>query len=546
MTSFRFATRRLRYALHRPIYATGLYRLTLPRRARAAISFMPADLWPGNSNRGDMIAEGNFEYGGKIIRDAEAPWLAAGVADDWRADVSRFEWLRDLRASGGEAARARARALVQRWMESYDGQWNALTWRPDVTGARLANWLSHYEFVANGASAEFLDTLNRSLVRQVRHLKRTACFAEPGLPRILALKGLILSSLAWGVDRKLKRRIQLLEHEIAEQILADGGHVSRNPENLLEFLRHLVDIRGALRDAQIEVSSTLQTAIDRIAPMLRFFRHGDGGLALFNGGRENEGWLVDVALTRSEARGKPLESAPHSGFERLTANRTLLLVDTGLPAPMGYDRDAHAGTLSFEMSVGKERLVVNCGAYRGDNASWRTAQRTTAAHSTLTVEDNNSAEILAKGGIGKRGNPATTGRKEADDNIWLDASYDGYRSTLGVSHTRRLYLSASGGDFRGEDSLEGKGNHKFSVRFHLHPTVRASLIKDGNAVLIRLPSGTGWRFRASGGVITLQESVYLGQDNEIKRSEQIAVSSATRDGEGLVKWAFSRLSEEAD
>jgi uncharacterized heparinase superfamily protein len=278
--------------------------------------------------------------------------------------------------------------------------------------------------------------------------------------------------------------------------------------------------------------------------MLRFFRHGDGGLVLFNDSREEEGWFIDVVLTRSEARGKPLESAPHSGFERLTANRTMVTMDVGGPPPKGYDAMAHAGALSFEMSVGKERMIVNCGAHHGDSTAWITAQRTTAAHSTVTVEDVNSAEILDAGGFAHRPIDLSSNRKESDGDIWLEATHDGYRRSFGLVHSRRLYLGANGGDLRGEDTLTGEGNHKFVVRFHLHPDVRASKVQEGNAILLRLPGGSGWRFRASGGVIALQESVYLGSGSKVRRTEQIAVSSATQLGKGQVKWAFSQLSSD--
>src|SRR3546814_8791561 len=98
---------------------------------------------------------------------------------------------------------------------------------------------------------------------------------------------------------------------------------------------------------------------------LRLLHHGDGGRALFNG--SNEGWDLQIGrvLQRASIVKGPLQSAPSSGFQRLQSGRTLVLVDCGRPPPPGYDRLAHAGTLSFEMSVGRERLIVNCGAQGG-------------------------------------------------------------------------------------------------------------------------------------------------------------------------------------
>jgi uncharacterized heparinase superfamily protein len=531
------------YAFMRLVYGSKLYRLTLPRHAVMPTGHIPTDMWPGDANRGAVIVNGDFELAGNAIRDAEAPWLAHGVSADWLATVSTFDWLRDLRAAGNEAARLRGRELIRRWIDTH-GEWNQIAWQPGELGARVANWIGHCEFLIGGSDASFQQAYYRSLVRQSRHLSRVARYAAPGKPRILALKGLIFSSLAFDNSKVLERSLSGLNEEIERQILGDGGTVMRNPSCQLDYVRHMIDIRSALRNGQQEVPHWIQTAIDRMAPMLRFFRHGDGGLALFNDSREEEGWLIDVVLTRSEARGKPLESAPHSGFERLTADRTTLIMDVGSPPPKGYDSMAHAGALSFEMSVGKERLVVNCGAHHGDSPAWITPQRTTAAHSTVTVEDVNSAEILENGGFNHRPVKLSVDRKEAEGDTWIEATHDGYQRAFGLVHSRRLYLAANGGDLRGEDTLTGEGNRKFVVRFHLHPDVRASMVQEGNAILLRLPSGSGWRFRASGGVMALQESVYLGSGNSVKRTEQIAISSATQLGTGQVKWAFSQLSSE--
>lgn len=528
-------------ALAAPVFATPVWRWTLNGRRPQPTGFVPAENWPGDAARGTAIVRGDLPFAGHTVHAFDGPWERAGTGAAWRIEANRFDWIRDLRAVGGEAARARARGLVWSWIDT-GRRWNSLAWRPDVLGTRIANWIGHGEFLLAGADDDFVEGFWESLARQARHLARVQGMAAPGAARIETLKGLIFAALAMAPLRgRLPRWLGRLEEELAAQVLGDGGHIERSPAVQLRVLRHLVDIRAALRDAQEVTPDGLQTAIDRMAPMLRFFRHGDGGLALFHDSDEAELWLIDVVLTRAEARGKPLESAPHSGFERLNVNRTLLIMDTGLPPPPGLDAHAHAGPLAFEMSVGKERLIVNCGAHAGGDAAWRDAQRATAAHSTVTVEDVNAAELLPGGGLGYRPTRVTVDRREADGAVWINAQHDGYARTFGLVHHRRLYVAAGGGDVRGEDTLEGDGEHKFAVRFHLHPAVRASLVQEGSAVLLRLPGGGGWRLRATGGPIALQESIYLGRAGETKRTEQIVISAATQGGQGQVKWALGRL-----
>jgi uncharacterized heparinase superfamily protein len=78
----------------------------------------------------------------------------------------------------------------------------------------------------------------------------------------------------------------------------------------------------------------------------------------------------------------------------------------------------------------------------------------------------------------------------------------------------------------------------YSLRFHLHPGVTASLLQDESAALLRLPSGVGWKIRAKGARVALEESVYLG--GEPRRSSQVVLLAD--EGETTVQWAISRVS----
>jgi uncharacterized heparinase superfamily protein len=317
----------------------------------------------------------------------------------------------------------------------------------------------------------------------------------------------------------------------------------------LQVLRDLVTLRSILMQAKFEIPVTLQNAIDRMAPLLRAFRHGDGRLALFHGGHEESEVEIDTVLSRADAKGKALTSAPHSRFERILARRSLLLIDVGMPPAAATGAVAHAAPLAFELSIGKDRLVVNCGAPANPASALAQALRATAAHSTLTLADTNAVEIGADGCIDARACKVTAARNEAGGSVWLDASHDGYVGSYGLVHRRRLFLDASGEDLRGEDSLSGNNQARsglpFAIRFHLHPEVHASLVQNGSTVLLKLASGAGYRLRAAGGSFKLEESIYFGSGQH-RRTEQIVISGATAAaGETRVKWALSKIQPHA-
>jgi uncharacterized heparinase superfamily protein len=293
-----------------------------------------------------------------------------------------------------------------------------------------------------------------------------------------------------------------------------------------------------LQAAQAQPPAALGTAIERMGPALRAMRHGDGGLALFNGSKEDSAALIEAVLTQAGRSGRSPVSLTEGGFQRMQAGRTVMLIDCGRPPPPGVDRLSHAGTLSLELSVGRERVIVNCGAAPAAGPQWRDATRATAAHSTLTIADTNSSELKGAA-IGRQPEKVEAQRQEANGAHWLEASHDGYQKPFGAIHRRRLYLAESGDDIRGEDAIEAATPQPYTLRFHLHPSVNASLQQDGEAVLLRLPSGIGWRLRAEGARMTLEESIYLG-GAEPKRTDQVVLTGYA-DGPQQVKWAISKV-----
>ena len=529
------------------LYGSPLYRAILSRAAAPEVTPAAGDPWAGDAARGAAILGGTFASHGQAFEGRAGLWSPPGAHAAWRTEQHGFAWLRDLAAVGGDEARLRARDLTVDWL-ARASRWDALTWRADVLGSRIAAWLGHYAYLTEGTPDRFRTTLDRALVVQARHLQRTISGGLDGAPRFAALKGLIHAN--WSLrfaPRTLERRraqtLKLLGAALTRQINPDGGHIERSPSLHLAVLRDLIEIRAVLRGARTGPPVELESAIDRMAPFLRYVRHADGGLALFNDSNEEVAGDIDAVLNLAEAKGKPPTTAPHTGFQRVTAERTLMLVDAAAPAAL--DGHAHAGTLSFELSVGKERLVVNCGAHVADQTDWRRVQRATAAHSTLTIDDTNSSEILGPAGplpgtLGQRPSQVACQRDEADGSVWLELSHDGYVRQFGVVHRRRLFLSAAGDDLRGEDTLVGDGHGRYAIRFHLHPRVQASLVQDGSAVLLRLPSGLGWRLRASAGTFVLGDSIYLGRRGEMKRAQQIILWGLIEGRDPVIKWALRR------
>jgi uncharacterized heparinase superfamily protein len=518
------------------LFALPGYRLTLIGRSPATLQMSPSDPWPGRADHGAAIMAGRFRFAAWEPAAGDDIWDPPGAPPEWLAAMHGFVWLRDLTMLGGAEARQSARRLTADWIDHHES-WSLPAWRSDVVADRITAWLSCYDtFFASGED-DFRQAVVTSTAAQLRHLDRAWRLETDGAARITALKGLIYGALCLNGRELAEQRLALLEGELERQVLADGGHVERSPAKLLTVLRDLLEIRAALGAAQYEVPEPLQQAIDRMAPMLRYLRGGDGALARFNGTGSEDSLILSAALEQASPRGKPAARAPATSFERISAGRLTALVDAGTPPEPPFDQGAHAGALSLEVTIGRERLIVNCGAALCNGTLWQLAERATAAHSTVTINDRNSSELLNNGHIGGRVARVTVDRDSADGATLLDMSHDGYQRSDGITHRRRIFLSADGSDLRGEDTLTGHSGVPFAVRFHLHPAVNATLLQSGKDALLRLPRDGGWRLRCS-EPLALAESIYFEDAPEPRRASQVVISGVTGNGATTIKWAL--------
>ena len=515
------------------------------------IVFHPWDALPRRLEEADSLLRGRFRFHGQTVEvpDGVSVFDLPAPSAAWREALHSFNWLPALSTAGGEPSRRLATNLIGQWVKR-NTRYSEPAWAPHIMARRLSHIFSHGRLVVVNSEMMWRSKLFVSLREQARMLERISAEAPDGLPRLEAAAVLALSGLCLDDSpRRLEEGLERLKAEIERQILADGGHVSRSPEALLSAYRHVIMVMESLSSTGREPPHALRNAHDRMAPMLRFFRHADGALACFNGGAESDTRVIAGLLARDDIRGQPFHHARHSGYQRLAAARTLLLLDCGQTPPGPFAAEAHAGAGAFELSSGSDRIVVNCGAGGLTHQAWNWALRATAAHSTLTLNDSSSAQILpaglARDLLGPRlmgGPKAPVSRRFETAQGWcVDAVHDAYVESLGVRHERQITLSPQGLMVTGRDRLVPVRPTActFAARFHIHPDVRASRM-EGGGILLKLPGGEGWRFRAGGGHLDIEESVYLGGP-VVRRAEQLVISGQMKDGPAEIAWVFEQI-----
>ncbi|QFU15101.1 heparinase II/III family protein [Microvirga thermotolerans] len=538
-------------------------KLSFGAPAPTRLLFAPQDLRTADPTVATDIYSGFFAFAGRAVTTGgRSPFAFAPPSRAWAEALYGFGWLRHLRAAGTALAQANARSLVDEFVSSRLGD-RRIACDTQVMARRLISFISQSPLILEGADHGFYQRFLKILGGCARDLERHVRAGALPQQQLMAAIALCYAGLCCeGLDRTLRRATRLLVRELDRQVLADGGHASRNPRVLVDLLFDLLPLRQMFASREVDTPEALLRAIDRMLPMVRLFRHGDGTLSHFNGMGVTAADHLATLLTYDDMRSQPIHHAARSGYERIEAGNSLLIADVGAPPPPALSTEACAGCLSFEFSSGAQRIVVNCGTPRIANDAILQASRSTAAHSTLSIDDAPSCQIAGlRGGWLDRlaarwllhrigpvvvGGPAqvTAERGERDRVQTLNASHDGYLRRFGLTHERRIQLLPSGDRLEGEDLLWGEGasapSRQAIVRFHLAPGVRASRAQGGRVVMLVLPNREAWQFSASPGEAFVEDSIFLAVPDGMRRTEQIVLVFRPSETPS-VRWRFERL-----
>lgn len=471
------------------------------------------DLWGGDAEAGRHIVTGCFVLGDQNWSAPRGDVWSAGaqVPDIWRKHVLSFDFLPHLRACGSDAARREARYHIEKFIERC-GHRSDLCGSAGLAARRLIHWLVHYDFYGTSATYEFQLTARRALAQHARVLMKHE--AARGLPLITQSVALSLAGLVMEDHGGAYVLGQMWLESALKDYVRDAGVATRRPSDAVETLAMLLTLRCTMLQSGIKPPEFMRRAVDELAGGIRFLRGGDKKLPLFQGGMSGNVAALDQLLRRADSRAKA-PGTTAMGYHKMAAGRSVLIFDCGAPPALEHDDDGHAAPLAFEYWVGKDRLFTQCGDTAFLPPVARDALRGTAAHTALIIDDRNIAEIRSNsGGMGRRYSAPYAQRWEIDGGVMVEALHTGYQSVYGLTHRRKLALLEDGECLAGEDEVRAETDllrgHIVTLRFHLHPRVQASLIQNDTEVLLRLPSGGGWRFAADGGPISLEESLYCG------------------------------------
>ena len=550
------ADRSRRSAVSRLLYSP-LLRWRYGSSSAEHLLIVPQDLRTCDPSFWREVQQGQFGLAGSMVIVGErSPFSIKTASADWARSLHGFGWLAHLKAAGDINARDTARRLTVEWTLRH-GRGRGLAFEPAVMGRRLISWLSHAGFLLEDADAETSDAITRAMGADLVRLSASWRDGADGYPRLLALTALVLADLCIaGHDAQLPESERALMSELQRQILADGGHISRDPGVLVDLMLDLLPLKQCFVSRARSAPPGFFVTLQRMLAMLRYMRLGDGMLARFNGMSVAAPAGLATVLAYDDRSLEPLERAPHSRYIRLERGRTVLLADIGSPPPLEQAGFAHAGCLSFEMSSGTNLIFANGGAPADNGSDWRAAARATVSHNTLSLAEQSSSKLIHNkqiealiGSSPIHGPELVNARlDEAAGALELNAEHDGYMARCGLMHRRSLVLSASGQRLLGVDRLEGpraavrlRSDLPFSIHFHVHPEAVCRRVAGGAAAEVVLKGGEIWRFSVENANLTIEESTYYADSAGPRASLQFVLRGATF-GDTLVRWVFELVS----
>lgn len=423
----------------------------------------------------------------------ERELAASGGWDDptdaklWRYNLHYFN---DLNARDSAARVAWHCALLERWVaENRPGLGTA--WEPYPTSQRIVNWIK-WSLGGNRWSA----AVEQSLAVQTRWLSRRIEHHLLGNHVFSNAKALLFAGLFFEgaeADSWFAAGRALIERELHEQVLADGGHFERSPMYHALFMEDVLDIVNVLRACGRTAPADWLRLLPQMQRWLDVMTHPDGEVAFFNDAAFDiaptcESLAAYAGRMDIDVSGSPpadLILLADSGYARLRAGYATVLCDCAPVGPDYMPGHAHADTLAFELSLGRQRVLVNSGTSEYGISAERQRQRGTAAHNTVVIDDENSSEVWAGFRVARRARAGMQVRR-ATPPVCVRGTHDGYRRLSGRNvHTRTWTLDAQ--QLTIEDEVSGEARSKVAF-FHLHPQLSAQPLSE-REVRLQLPDG---------------------------------------------------------
>lgn len=489
--------------------AAHVVRKVRPRAGPAPAVRAPASAWRLPEWRApSMLGPDRFRFLNQERRLAAASdWNNPAWPRLWLYNLHYFD---DLDARGAEGRQGWHEALIARWIAENPPPAGP-GWEPYCLSLRIVNWC---RFAWRGRPLG--EAATRCLAVQVRALADQLEIHLLGNHLWANAKALVFAGLFFEGDEAdgwLRLGLRHLRRELAEQVLPDGGHFELSPMYHAIVAADVLEVLAADRVAPGRLPrafvTELKAAAARMLAWAEAMSHPDGEVSFFNDSAMGIGpplaalrsQAAQLGLITAEPLADPMVALEASGYVRAQAGPAVLFVDVGVVGPRYLPAHAHADTLSFELSMHGERVVVNSGVSTYASGRDRTYERGTAAHNAVEVDGVDSSEVWAAFRVARRARPFDVSVYRGTP-LTIKGRHDGYRRLRPpVTHSREWRLDDT--NLMISDHLS-RADAAGVAYLHLHPDVQARFLTVSEVVLCRR-TGACLKLGVEGGRLRLAD-----------------------------------------
>ena len=420
------------------------------------------------------------------------------------------------------------------------------SWEFDTTAKRIISWLSNHQLSYNESNEEYRSVFDYMIQKQTNHLINEIKNSKNLEDKIIGCSAIILTGLCYKIDKKYLIFGLGFLNKIIKNLLDNEGFIkSRNIKQQVFFLKYFILIKEWFKESQVEIPDLVEETIYYFGKAYAYFWQNTQVSLLFNGNNISNNENFDNYLKRLGYKFKN-EDKDYGGYTILRDKKICLAMDTGSSPDFKYSKDYQSGALSFEIVSNGKKLISNCGYYNKVNQKLNKLSKSSAAHSTLIIDDSSSCKFVKGRGswVLKTGLRISQKKIIFEKNYWkITACHDGYLKNYNSIHERNIEFYPKQMTFVGNDKILKKKidkNYKFEIRFHLQPNIKLMKTQDNKSILIELDD-EGWKFTCNNYEINIDNGLYFGNKNSYIENQNIFISGIVNNNEENIKWEIKRI-----
>ena len=478
---------------------------------------------------------------------------AVNNQSDWNNEEHTKLWLynlhyfEDLNADGFDTRKQQQINLIYQWIDENPAPLGN-GWEPYPASLRIVNWVKAF---LSGISPD--QTILNSLAKQADFLSQDLERHILGNHLFVNAKALIFSGTYLEgkyADVWLQTGLDIYAKELDEQVLPDGGNFELTPMYHVIMLVDLLDLINlwAVYPKKVKVTVVEKTkqVASKMMSWLKIMSHNDGEVSFFNDtafgiappnsavfayaaklGLHNP--LVDSIVSESLT----LFNLPDSGYVSIKSNEYSLISDLAQVGPSYQPGHAHADTLSYEFSLGKQRVFVNSGISQYGLSEERLRQRKTAAHNTVVVNDLDSSQVWSGFRVAKRANISNrVVNRVVDNSVRFSASHNGFKKQGADCIHHRDWL-AENGSVTVTDKIIGDYANAIGY-LHLHPDIEILNVTDETVLLAS--DGYNILIKVIGASVSIEGATWHPQFGITINNKKLRFSLVKRTMSIVITW----------